>query len=93
VVFKVDKTASIVYNETKQLSKQEWEEFEYLLNSFSFWMAQPCEESDGLDGSEWTIEAHLKNRYWFVSRWSPKNNFRKAGEYLINKSGIKEEIY
>jgi hypothetical protein len=92
-VSKPDRKANIVLNETKQLSEKEWNEFEKLLNDYSFWYAKPYEESSGLDGSEWTIEGHLKNKYWFVNRWSPKDQFRKAGEYLINKSGLKEEIY
>jgi hypothetical protein len=50
-------------------------------------------DSSGIDGSEWTIEAHFKNKYWFVNRWSPDDNFKTAGEYLIRKSGINEEIY
>lgn len=92
-VSKADRKATIVLNETKQLSEKEWNEFEKLLNDYSFWSAKPLEERSGLDGSEWTIEAHLKNKYWFVNRWSPKDKFREAGEYLINKSGLKEKIY
>ncbi|MEO6833844.1 MAG: hypothetical protein ABI169_16675 [Chitinophagaceae bacterium] len=92
-ISKADRKASIILNETKPLSEKEWQEFEEILNSFSFWTAKPYIESFGVDGSEWTIEGHLKGKYWFVNRWSPKDNFRKAGEYLIKKSGLKEEIY
>lgn len=92
-VIKPDRKANIVMNETKQLSEKEWKEFENLLNDYSFWHAKPYEKSSGLDGSRWTIEGHLKDNYWFVNRWSPRDNFRKAGEYLIHKSGLNEMIY
>jgi len=92
-VSKADRKANIVLNETKQLSTKEWKEFEKLLSDYSFWSAKPYEKSSGFDGSEWIIEGHLKNKYWFVNRWSPKDNFRKAGVYLINKSGLNEDIY
>lgn len=93
MIFKLVKKASIVLNDTKKLSEKEWNQFEAFLNDCSFWTLEPYERSDGLDGSEWTIEGHLANKYWFVNRWSPKDKFRKAGEFLINKSGLKEEIY
>ena len=48
---------------------------------------------EGLDGAEWIIEGHKQSKYWFVDRWSPKGNFRKAGEYLILESGLHEKIY
>ena len=92
-VVKADRKANIILNQTKQLTIKEWTEFETLLNACSFWTTEPYKESSGLDGSEWTIEGHLKSKYWFVNRWSPKDGFRKVGEYLIEKSGINEEIY
>lgn len=92
-VLKADRKATIVLNETKQLSEREWKEFEKIIAECSFWSSKPCVESFGLDGSRWIIEGHLKSKYWFVNRWSPKDNFRKAGEYLIKKSGLKEEVY
>lgn len=92
-VIKADRKANIILNQTKQLSNEEWAEFESLLNASSFWTSNPLETSFGLDGSEWIIEAHLKEKYWFVSRWSPKVGIRNAGAYLIEKSGVDEEIY
>ena len=92
-VIKADRKAIIVLNETKQFSETEWKEFEKIIADCSFWTLKPCIEKFGLDGSEWIIEGHLKSKYWFVNRWSPEDDFRKAGEYLINKSGLKEKIY
>jgi hypothetical protein len=93
VIIKHAKTASLVYNKTKKLSKDEWDQFESILNECSFWTSKPCVNGLGLDGSEWIIEGHFKHKYWFMQRWSPTDKFKKAGEYLINKSRIKEEIY
>ena len=92
-IVKADRKANLILSQAKQLSAKEWEEFEFLLNTCSFWDMKPYEENHGLDGSEWIIEGHLKNKYWFVCRWSPKDGIKTVGIYLIEKSGIKEEIY
>lgn len=92
-VSKPDRKAILILNETKQLSEAEWKEFEKMIADCSFWTSEPCDERFGIDGSRWIIEGHLKSKYWFVNRWSPKDNFRKAGEYLISKSGPKEAVY
>ncbi len=93
IVKKADRKADIIYNQTINLTEKEWSEFKILLNACSFWTSKPYIETMGLDGSEWTIEGHLKDKYWVVNRWSPHDNFRKVGEYLIKKSEFKEEIY
>ncbi len=92
-VSNADRKATIVLNQTIQLSETEWKEFEKIIDDCSFWTSKPCLVSFGIDGSRWIIEGHLKRKYWFVNRFSPKDNFRKAGEYLINKGGLKEVIY
>jgi len=93
IIKRADRKADIIFNQTKKLTEKDWTEFETLLSNCSFWNSKPYIEESGFDGSEWTIEGHLKNRYWFVNRWTPKGNFRKAGEFLIKKSEFKEEIY
>jgi hypothetical protein len=92
-VVKADRKAEIIFTETRTLSIKEWDEFELLMKNCSFWDMIPVVDSSGKDGSQWTIEAHLENRYWFVNRWSPSDNFKIAGEYLIKESGINERIY
>jgi hypothetical protein len=93
IIKKADRKATIVIDKEIPLTKKDWKEFEGLLNKCSFWKSQPFIERIGIDGSEWTIEAHLRNRYWFVNRWSPEDDLRKAGEFLIRKSELKEEVY
>jgi len=74
-----------------KISKNEWHEFERLLNDCNYWKMEPQETGlSGLDGAHWIIEAHLEDKYWFVDRWSPKDNFRTCGEYLIRLSGLHE---
>ena len=93
VTFEYAESAKVIYHKTKKLSISDWKKFEEILSVFSFWSAMPYSREVGLDGSEWTIEGHLKYKYWFVNRWSPQDNFKKVGEYLIKKSGLKVEIY
>ena len=91
----VDGTAIILSDEMKQLTINDWEEFERLLENCSFWSMQPYIDDDSYarDGSSWLIEGHLKEKYWFVNRFSPDDNFSRAGEFLINKSDLEEIIY
>ena len=87
--------AIILSDEMKQLTINDWEEFERLLENCSFWSIQPCLDDDSYarDGSSWLIEGHLREKYWFVNRFLPDNNFSRAGKFLINKSGLEEIIY
>ena len=83
----------IIFKRTVKLSLKEWNEFETIINKNKFWKTVSTLENNGFDGAEWTLEGHLSNKYWFVNRWSPDDGLRKAGIYLIEKSGRKEEIY
>jgi len=61
----------------------------------AFW-SQPTEiKSEGLDGSEWIIEAVKNGKYHMVVRWSPDEDqsekFRAIGKYLISLSRIENE--
>ena len=83
----------IIFDETKHLTKIEWDKFENIILSCSFWTLPPIINIFGYDGSEWILEGHLENKYWFVARWSPIDKFASCGNYLINLSGLKEKIY
>ncbi|MBI3260027.1 MAG: hypothetical protein HYZ54_11205 [Ignavibacteriae bacterium] len=90
---KANRQASIIVNTTKRLSLKEWTNFEKLLNICSFWEIKPYIVNYGIDGSEWIIESHLKNKYWFVSRHSPDGGFYNAGKYLLDLGGLTEQSY
>jgi hypothetical protein len=84
----------IVKNHEVKITKANWDTFERELNKCNYWKLQPSDpRRPGLDGSEWIIEAHFKDRYWFVDRRSPRDNFRNCGEHLLRLSGLEEEIY
>ncbi len=78
---------------TQKLSMVEWNEFQRLLSKCNFWELSNTTDSMGLDGAEWIIESHQATKYWFVERWSPSNDFKLCGEYLIKLSGLNEKIY
>ncbi len=76
-----------------QLSEKEWSCFEKLLDKANFWKIETQRKQNGADGSEWIIEAHLKNKYRYVNRWPPPEDFGNAGKFLIELNQVKEEIY
>ena len=43
-----------------------------------------------IDGERWLIEGHRRNTYWFVHTRRAKGAFHQAGEFLIQKSGVKD---
>ena len=89
-----DRKANIIYNKTTPLSEQQWDEFQGLLARARFWKLPASIDHGDTDGSEWVIEAHLNGKYHFVDYFSPyKNDYQKAGLFLIKLSGLKEEVY
>jgi hypothetical protein len=83
-----------IINIRKNLSIEQWNKFEQLLKDCNYWAMPPLIKNDmGVDGSSWYIEANLPGKYWFVDRWTPQDNFKKCGEYLIQLSGLKEDVY
>jgi hypothetical protein len=89
-----DRKANIVYNNSIALSQKVWNDFEHLLTKANFWKLPTNIDDGSTDGASWLIEAHLKDKYHLVDYHSPYNNeFAKAGLFLINLSGLKEEVY
>ncbi len=89
-----DRKATIVYYKRTALSTKEWNAFEQLLAKANFWMLPTRIDSGDSDGANWVIEAHLKNQYHVVSNHSPHDEtYSNAGLYLIQLSGLQEEIY
>ena len=89
-----DRKATIIYNKSISLSDKEWNEFEQLLAKANFWKLPTNIDDGSRDGASWVIEAHLENRYHIVDYHSPyKNEFAKAGLFIIKLSGLKEKVY
>ncbi|GEO03063.1 hypothetical protein AAE02nite_07270 [Adhaeribacter aerolatus] len=76
------------------ISLKQYEEFKELLNNSNFWALQPYKWVLGVDGSHWTIEAHVPYGYKVLSRFHPGLIYedelllRRAGQWLISKSGL-----
>lgn len=92
-VIKGDRKANIIYNSTKLLSTKDWRRFEKLLNEANFWNEIPFDWAAEMDGATWVIEANTKKRYKYIVRQSPGGKLREAGKFLIELSGLNEEIY
>ena len=86
-----NRKAKLAVNRTKKLSEAEWNEFERILARVGYWEMSPTQRIIGIDGSQWIIEAHAEHKYWIVDRWSPEDDYKEAGLYLINLSGLLNE--
>lgn len=83
--------ANVSYNKTIPLTSKDWDEFEALLKECNYWNMIPFDTEDHLSNERRLIEAHLKNKYWFVHMYSPEGVFKNAGDFLIQKSGVADD--
>lgn len=88
-LIKADRRAHIIYDTIHKLSIREWNKFGKLLKQANFEKLQSYQWDGEADGSAWVIEEHLKDQYRFVSG----KDIYKPGKFLIELSGLKEEIY
>ena len=82
------------------LKEKEFCEFLSLLEKADYWKLPSIQDNDdGVDGSQWILEAVKDDRYHIVDRWTPeKGEFRAACVYLLKLSGIdtdrlKDDLY
>ena len=92
-VIKADRRANIVYDSTKNLAIADWDHFGTLLKKANFWNIKPYDWAGHTDGAMWIIEAHFPDRYRYIVRQSPSGNIQEIGKFLIDMSGLHEEIY
>jgi hypothetical protein len=81
---------------TFEIDSEQWNEFLGLINLCGFWEQKPMNGEGGLDGAQWVLEGQTYDKYHFVSRWSPRDEFRVCCEYLIRISQLqvgKRSIY
>ncbi|UYZ61238.1 hypothetical protein [Hymenobacter latericus] len=78
---------------THSISLAQYQAFERLLAQAQFRQLPSCSPSWANDGARWTLEAHQAGAYHMVSRQNPdkKSGFRKACEYLIERSSVRAE--
>jgi hypothetical protein len=85
--------AKIIYNATKELTKDDWNQFESLLGKAGFWNLTPYVASGATDGAEWVIEANTRRGYRYVIREMIEENLMDAGNLLVKLSGLEIELY
>lgn len=73
---------------TWEIDVEQWNGFIKRVDLCGFWEQKPIASFGGLDGAQWVLEGHAYDKYHFVSRWSPKGEFRTCCEYLIRLSNI-----
>jgi hypothetical protein len=91
---RLGKQRAFLLPETRaNLSREQWNQFEKLLQQAQVWQLPSCQPVSESDGALWLLEAHQAERYHLVSRHSPQKNdaFRRACEYLIDLSSVRNE--
>lgn len=82
-------------NTTRNLRKTVYDEYMRLLAEQRALFISPLGFQDALvgDGSEWILETHNSDGYYFIVRWSPKQKeaLRTLGDYLLDLSDAKKE--
>ncbi len=84
----------LILDTTKSLSPEEWQKFMTLLENSCFWGMNTWDGRMGFDGAVWILEAVKSSHYRVIFRKSPGGgDFQGACLYLLELSGLKEEIY
>jgi|GEM_PF-630901 len=90
------KNIPLKLNTTKTVNIKQWQTFNQLLQKYNFWYMPSTQNRLGIDGSEWILESHQPDGYYFVNRWSPnrkrEESFRELCEYLVNLSDAAKEL-
>lgn len=79
---------------TVPVTPEQWQHLQELLAQTEFPKMCPCQPRPGeLDGAYWLLETHTASGYHQVARRSPEeqDGFRRACEYLIDLSSVREE--
>jgi len=72
VLFTGAETGRVADVRTAILTPKEWQALNSLAAAAQFWtMSFEDRVNDGLDGTDWTIEAFQNNIYHVITRWSP----------------------
>jgi len=83
---------ALALEETRPLAEAAWARFEALLAAAEL-DTIPAHGVEGLDGSQWIMEAVRQGAYRLVSRWTPARHgrdaaFRRACWFLVELSGL-----
>lgn len=80
----------LTVDESKRISKDEWDNFQSLLRKVNFWQMKTVDREMPMDdGAQWILEGVNDNTYHVVDRQSPRDNdYFNCGNYLIKMTGI-----
>jgi hypothetical protein len=85
--------AKIASSDRKILTMTDWGKFKNLLSGVDFWNLQTFIESGATDGAFWAIEANTTKGYKLVLRHMPENKVMRVGQFFVDRSGSKIELY
>lgn len=83
-----------LYENTKPVTRAEWNEFINHLEEAMFWDL-PSRDKDDIpvnDGASWTLEGKSTDRYHIVDRITPSKELKESCLYLLKLSGF-EDVY
>lgn len=97
---RIDKQTGTLEKSDKVIPLKQFEEFKKILTTGNFWATEPYQWTSQVDGSSWTVEAHVPVGYKVLSRSSPglvhedELLLRKAGQWLISRGEVDvKEVY
>jgi len=94
---KEDRLAYVIFNETLQINKSEWNNFQALLRKKNFWNLPSLDHSNmSADGAQWILESYKDGKYHYVERQNSESGLKECGLYLLNISSLKipkDDIY
>jgi hypothetical protein len=71
------------------LTNFEWRDFTDLVDRTSYWeLPQTTDEAIPEDGAVWLIDGLKSNRYHWVRRQAPNDQFADLSNHLIKLSGL-----
>jgi len=78
---------AVLRKKSVSLSAAQFKELEEVILRNDFWHLPPHEDTMGLDGSEWIVEA-ATDKYHAVVRWTPRGGaIHEIGERLLSLAG------
>jgi hypothetical protein len=82
----------LMFQQTRSLTKEQWQSFVNLINQSCFWNAPSIvEEATPEDGASWTLEGLRNGKYHFVDRVTPSEQMSEIFKELFRLTGIEME--
>lgn len=81
---------NLTISKKKILDKSEWSSFVDIVNGIHFWKLETNQRLHDIDGSQWILEAKVKDKYHVVDRQSPKegSEYYNVCNFLIELTSL-----